>query len=197
MWDVLKSEYGFEAMSFQSTLSEAVSPRPDGGYTVGGALTGPLAEAALFDIVELGGETLDGQPMRVFELSLDPLYWMVEGMKASPLTNADPTADLDAATIQTLTAWLREHIDQQQRIWIGVEDHLIHQIETHNVGGYHTGEMRDAIPALADSEAWSGQEVAIDFDYIMTTTYTNFGVPVEIVAPEEAVPFVDQFARSN
>jgi hypothetical protein len=196
-WAALKNEYGLNAMGLQLGLTRALNPREQGGYTVNGLPTGPLPDAALIDIQELDSAALDGQSMRVFELTLDPLYWMVEGMKASPLTNADPTADLDAATIQALRAWLRERVNDRQTIWIGADDHLIHRIETSSVGSYNTGDMREDIPALAEGEAWSTQVLTITFDNTNTVTFSAFGVPVEIAAPDDAVPFGEQFERND
>jgi len=193
---ILANEYSMSALGLQLRLFNVLIPRPDGGFTLVGLPTGPLPDAFLIDIQEVAGAALDGQSMRVFELTLDPLYWAVETAKANPLTQADPTADLDAATIQALRVWLRAHINDRQTIWIGAEDHLIHRIETHSTGGYDTAALREAIPALAAAEAWSGDTMTTTFDKTDTVTFSAFGVPVEIIAPEDALPFVGQFERN-
>jgi hypothetical protein len=179
-------QYGVEAfdlfqlmppMTFQSERLEPLGLR-----------IAPLDESEVLSVVELEGETLDGQPMRVFEASLDPYPYLSDRLPGDPARLRD---FFDRKTRAAFQLIMREQVQVQQRLWIGAQDGLPHRILETVQGNYDLAEVKQAIPGLPGSPAdWSD---AWDFSWTDDTSYGDFNVPVAVEIPADAVPLVTQF----
>ncbi len=147
----------------------------------------PIDKSEVLRLAELEGETLGGQPMRVFEANLDPYLYLSDSLPGGPARLSDY---FDRKTREAFQLIMREQVQIQWRIWIGENDGLPHRILETIQGKYNLAEIKQAIPSLPGSTGWSD---AWDFSWTDDTSYGDFNVPVSVDIPSDAAPLVTQF----
>jgi hypothetical protein len=125
----------------------------------------PLNEDTVLRIKELEQEDLDGQPMRVFEIILDPAITL----EAAGMSGLFDPESLGAGGDQFIEDMLAG-MNFSQRVWISVEDGLPHRISFKSA--MHEIELELQGQAMTMSQI---TEATVDF--------FDFNEPVEIPEP--------------
>jgi hypothetical protein len=129
----------------------------------------PVTVETIVAIKELEPETLDDQAMRTFEMTFDmpAIMEMSEEMLVNMLGTSGLGQDdaLLEALVETMTLDLA--------LWVGDEDGLVHYAQpTITVETELTAAQTGSIPA------------DVTLEMVQEITYSAFGEPVEIVAPD-------------
>lgn len=180
-------DYGAAALGVQQMTMPMISAGSDGHFRVAGFQPLPLDVATILSIEELESESMDGQVMHVFELTIDP-YPEIWGYP----DESEDSETLDGETYRALQLLFRDLYQIRLWVWIGEDDHLPHQLTGISQGAYNDRDVREAIPALKDSDEWA-DDMGFISDNEASMTYTDFNVPFTVKTPTYTLNLMDAF----
>ncbi len=189
-------EVGTGAYVLQSLVMPAVTPTRAGEFWVYGMII-LLTEDMVLNIVELPSESISGETMRVFELTLDPAPVRLEEMRVSALGPVDPTDEIDAETYQELVELMRERFQMQMIIQISTDSHLPYQIDATFTGTYDSNELETLFSVPETSDSGGDQNIITRYESHSITTFSLFNMPFEVTAPPDATPFLSWFTEEE
>ena len=135
----------------------------------------PITAENLISLTELEGETLDGQPMRVFEIELDYADMLnmagLEGITALVPSEIDLTE-------------LAETIPFIQTVWIGADDQLPYRVVM--AADY---DMSDFFTQMMGGDMQTEMVQTMNSDMVLG----DFDAPFEVEAPASSISFTKYF----
>jgi hypothetical protein len=189
-------DYGLPGIRIKTAFLPVVTPIIDGQFQIAGFQPQPFEEAGVLSIVELENESIDGQIMRVFELTLDPLpvVWGHDDRSVLPWNPPDPLESFGSDGYQALQRYFQERVQVNQKIWIRADDHLLYLVTGSSQGGYNTKEIQETAAPFVDSDNGTGDtNITIDFSGSTTITYSGFNEPFTVEAPSNTLNLIDFF----
>lgn len=195
---IMRGEHGVRTYGLILMIMPVMHSADGDGFHMPGTQLASYAAGDVLRVTELDRATLHDRSMRVFELALDPFPLMLRNAEqvAAQFGGESVSTKYDAATLEAVTRLMREDVSYTVRLWIGVEDQLVHQIVYVTQEDYDTGAIRAAVPALQDTDLWPSDDLMIVTDAQSTVTYSALGAPVEVAAPASAGSLLDWFSTA-
>jgi hypothetical protein len=133
-------------------------------------LTYPMNEETVTAITKLDDEELDGQVMRVFDVTYDISSLLESGLFDATLGAMNAQPGMTQQDMQNLVTQMLEGAEFQLKVWIGQDDGLLHRFDS---------------TLLVDSTiSIQGMTLPLLMDVVSSVTFSDFNEPVAITAPE-------------
>lgn len=133
-------------------------------------LTYPLNEETVISITKLEDEELNGQVMRVFDISYNIDALLESGMFAAALGAVGEQPGMTQEELIDLINQMLSGAEFQLKVWVGQNDGLLHRF--------------DSLLKVDSTISFQGMSMPMVMEVVSSVTFSDFNAPVEIAAPE-------------
>lgn len=155
-------------------------------------------------VERLDDETMMGQSMAVFQMSYDYGAMFSDERYIEALTNYlnvlfsasvepgmpdESLAEEDIQVLTTLVQLLYQDATSTMTLWVGLNDHLVHQTQANVAFTINLLELVTQISEMTGDPAPPASEMPfeqISLDYTLTATFSDYNQPVTVEVPPDA-----------